>query len=119
VVDFALLSDERDRVRLRDGARRLWSLLQQPAIAATGALAPPGVDLADDVALDAWLEANTGDYVHAAGTCRLGAVVDTDGAVEGYAGLHVIDASGMPLLPRANTHLSTVLLAELMTARLR
>jgi choline dehydrogenase-like flavoprotein len=118
VVDFALLSDERDRVRLRDGARRLWALLGQPAVAAVARRQPIDVDVADDDALDEWLTANTGDYVHAAGTCRLGAVVGRDGAVSGYQSLHVMDSSAMPALPRANAHLSTVLLAELMVATL-
>ena len=66
-----------------------------------------------------------GDYVHAAGTCRMGqvgdpaAVVDTDLRVIGYQGLRVCDASVMPDVPKANTHLTTVAIAERLAARIR
>lgn len=138
VLDFRLLDDERDRLRLRDGVRRLVGLCRHPAMTAvTEAVVLNGLDgsagvggltggdidalLADDGALDGWLAANTGDYVHACGTCRMGeagapgAVVDpSDGAVHGYEALHVIDASVLPDVPRANTHLTTVLVAEVL-----
>ncbi|MDO9175412.1 MAG: GMC oxidoreductase, partial [Actinomycetota bacterium] len=42
------------------------------------------------------------------------AVVDPRGRVIGYEGLLVCDASVMPALPRANTHLPTVMIAERM-----
>ncbi len=127
VVDFDLLGDERDRARLRDGMRRLAALLDHPAIAevATDVLAVPATgarlaDLAlDDESLDAWLAHHTGDYVHAACTARMGpeagpaAVVSPgDGAVWGYDALHVIDASVLHRLPRANTHFPTMAAAD-------
>jgi 5-(hydroxymethyl)furfural/furfural oxidase len=65
-----------------------------------------------------WLDATVNDDVHAAGTCRMGqpddpaAVVDTACRVIGVDGLRVCDASVMPDLPRANTHLTTVAIAE-------
>jgi choline dehydrogenase-like flavoprotein len=71
----------------------------------------------------AWLQSRTGDYVHATGTCRMGprhdemTVVDTRCRVHGVDGLRVVDASVMPSLPRANTHIPTVALAELAMAR--
>lgn len=123
VVDFDLLADERDRVRLRDGLRRLQRMLDHPSITAvaTAVLADPatglplsGLDLDDDVALDRWLDEHSGDYVHAACTARMGPLEDpdavvspVDGAVWGHDGLHVIDASVLHRLPRANTHLPT------------
>ena len=67
---------------------------------------------------DAGLDTNLGDYVHAARTCRMGSVDDKDAVVDpacaviGYEGLWVCDASVMPDLPRANTHLTTVVVAE-------
>jgi 5-(hydroxymethyl)furfural/furfural oxidase len=46
-------------------------------------------------------------------------VVDPDCRVIGVDGLRVIDASVMPEVPRANTHLSTVMVAEHMAKQLR
>ncbi|MFN0026286.1 MAG: GMC family oxidoreductase [Acidimicrobiales bacterium] len=141
VVDFDLLADERDRIRLRDGLRRVLSLTRHPAVRAVtdavllddvgaddGAIEAllGGTSEGDVAALDRWLVAHTGDYVHASGTCRMGrpedpsAAVDAHaGAVYGYQGLHVIDASVFPWVPRVNTHLSTVLVAERLSAGLR
>ena len=45
-------------------------------------------------------------------TCAIGRVVDGGGRVYGLDGLIVADASIMPTIPRANTNLSTVALAE-------
>jgi choline dehydrogenase-like flavoprotein len=47
------------------------------------------------------------------------AVVDTDCVVRGYAGVRVCDASVMPDVPKANTHLTTVAIAERGAARMR
>ena len=82
-------------------------------------------ELDTDDAIDEWLFANVTDYVHTVGTCRMGrrddpnAVVDTDCVVRGYAGLRVCDASVMPDVPKANTHLTTVAIAERLAARMR
>jgi choline dehydrogenase-like flavoprotein len=47
------------------------------------------------------------------------AVVDPECRVIGYEGLRVCDASVMPDIPRANTHLTTVAIAERVAARMR
>ena len=47
-----------------------------------------------------------------------GAFVDSSGAVLGCAGLSVADASVIPTIPRANTNLSTVAVAELLAERI-
>ncbi len=47
------------------------------------------------------------------------AVVDTDCRVIGYEALRVCDASVMPDLPKANTHLTTVAIAERLVERMR
>lgn len=54
---------------------------------------------------------------HVAGTCRMGdagdgAVVDARCAVHGLDGVSVVDASIMPTVPRGNTNIPTVMLAE-------
>jgi choline dehydrogenase len=78
-----------------------------------------------DAELDEWLFAECSDAQHASGTCRMGApddtrsVVDPECRVIGCTGLRVIDASIMPEVPRANTHLTTVAIAERMADRLR
>jgi 5-(hydroxymethyl)furfural/furfural oxidase len=46
-------------------------------------------------------------------------VVDPECRVIGCTGLRVIDASVTPEVPRANTHLTTVAIAEQMTDRLK
>jgi choline dehydrogenase len=130
-VDLNMLSDERDLVRLRDGMRRLQKIVAHPAtqrIAAgtyswvTGDVISPD---ADDDELDAWLLANCQDCQHPIGTCRMGAandphsVVDSDCRVIGVEGLRVIDGSIMPENPRANTHLTCVMIGELMADRIK
>ncbi len=123
-----MLTDERDLVRLRDVVHRMIDIVRHPAIASITdnviTLTTPIDDLDSDAAIDAWLTANVTDYVHAVGTCRMGqrgdpaAVVDTDCRVIGYEGLRVCDASVMPDLPKANTHLTTVAIAERLVAQM-
>jgi choline dehydrogenase-like flavoprotein len=129
VVEFGMLSDRRDLLRLRDAVRRIIDIVSDPAVTTIAdrviALTTPVDDLDTDAAIDEWLCANGGDYVHAVGTCRMGraddpaTVVDPGCNVVGYHGLRVCDASIMPDLPKANTHLTTVALAERLVAMIR
>jgi choline dehydrogenase-like flavoprotein len=122
VVEFNMLSDQRDAHRARQLVVRMIELVRHPEVAAVlddvVALDRPLESLATDADIDAWLAAHINDYVHAAGTCRMGrpddpsAVVDTHCRVIGTERLRVCDASIMPDVPRANTHLTTVALAE-------
>ena len=63
-------------------------------------------------------------YCHPAGICRVrpdpgnGAVVDPDGNLYGLDGVMVVDASIMPDIPRANTNLPTMMIAEKLSAQL-
>jgi choline dehydrogenase len=130
-VDERMLSDERDLLRMRDGVRRLRDLGLHDSFRAiatrveygsTGRSIDEVLDAAD---LDDWLFAECSDAQHASGTCRMGArddprsVVDPDCRVIGCTGLRVIDASVMPEVVRANTHLTTVMIAEKMADKLR
>ncbi len=135
VIEERMLSDERDLVRLRDGVRRLFAIGRHSAlteIAEEMWVGDPlsddrrGIDsFGDDAELDAWLLQECADCYHIVGTCRMGAaddplaVVDPDCRVIGVEGLRVIDASIMPEVPRANTHLTTVMIGEHMAERLR
>ena len=129
IVEFGMLSDPRDLVRLREATSRVVDVLRHPAVSAivesVDAAGSPLESLASDDAIDAWLMSSVSDYVHAAGTCRMGspgdpnAVVDLECRVIGYEGLRVCDASVMPDVPRANTHLTTVAIAEAVADLIR
>jgi choline dehydrogenase len=124
LIEENMLDDPRDRERLRDGIRRLLEAVARPAIAAVGDMVPLAFDPADDEAVDAGALAMVGDTQHATSTCAMGsaddprAVVDPDCQVLGLRGLRVIDASVIPFVPRANTHLTTVMIAEVMAERM-
>ena len=130
-VDERMLSDERDLVRMRDGVRRLRDLGRHDsmrAIANRVEYGSTGRSIEEELSpteLDDWLFAECSDAQHASGTCRMGArddatsVVDPDCRVIGCSGLRVIDASIMPEVVRANTHLTTVMIAEKMADRLK
>ncbi len=120
-----MLDDERDLNRLRDGVGRLLDLVHQPAfseisssIIRAGDFKPLSECQGDT--LDEWMMAFAGDTQHGTCTCRMGAeddsrtVVDSECRVLGVDGLRVVDASIMPNVPRANTHLTAVMIGEKM-----
>jgi 5-(hydroxymethyl)furfural/furfural oxidase len=78
-----------------------------------------------DAELDQWLLENCQDTQHPVGSCRMGSVddprsvVDPECRVIGIGGLRVIDASIMPEVPRANTHLTAVMIGERMAEQIR
>ncbi|HTN60406.1 MAG TPA: GMC oxidoreductase [Devosia sp.] len=73
----------------------------------------------DDDAMTELVRKHTVVGWHPSGTCKMGAQDDPmavvsplDGSVHGIENLFVIDASVMPRVPRANTNLPTMMLAE-------
>jgi choline dehydrogenase-like flavoprotein len=122
-VDFALLDDPRDVASLVAGVRVALELLSTPPFrevveeVVVDAFGTTSSALADDHAIERWLRGAVGDYVHASSTCAMGTVVDDDGALIGYDGLYVCDASVFPSIPDVNTHLPTTMLAERLSAR--
>lgn len=76
----------------------------------------------DSTELDRFVYTLSGHMFHPAGTCRMGlksdsqAVVDSQCRVHGIDGLRVVDASVMPTLPRANTNIPIIMIAEKVTA---
>ncbi len=130
-VDERMLSHESDLVRMRDGVRRLREICLHPDIQAISTRVEYGTtghsieEPFGPEALDDWMFAECSDAQHASGTCRMGAaddprsVVDPECHVIGCTGLRVIDASIMPTVVRANTHLTTVMIAEKMSDKLK
>ena len=72
----------------------------------------------DESALADWIKASVWPGWHVCGTCRMGpdadplAVLDGECRVRGVPGLRVVDVSVMPTIPRANTNLTTIAIAE-------
>ena len=129
-----MLSDVRDLARLRDGVRRMIAITKRPEMTAvieraTALSLDPELrkapeEFESDAEIDRWLLGSAADAQHIVGTCRMGrpgdarSVVDPQCRVLGTEGLRVIDASIMPSVPRANTHLTCVMIGELMADRL-
>lgn len=125
-IDERMLSDERDLVRMRDGVRRVCEIGGHSGVREISTRAQYGstgrsIDAPlQDTDLDDWIFAECSDAQHASGTCRMGgvddprSVVDSACRVIGCTGLRVVDASIMPEVVRANTHLTVVMIAEKM-----
>jgi 5-(hydroxymethyl)furfural/furfural oxidase len=118
-------------------SRRNWLLTLGPALAMDGpaplrrfafeALVARGNGLAalleDDRRLEETVRRRTIGGWHPCGTARMGSARDRSAVVDpatarvyGIGGLSVVDASVMPEVPRANTNLPTLMLAEKMAA---
>ena len=127
LLDYNYLAEESDRRRLREGVRLCARLGEWDSYADVieSPLNPTGADLVSDGALDAWMSSNIRTSHHVSSTCKMGpssdpqAVVDHNGSVHGIAGLRVVDASIMPDCVRANTNLSTMMIAERVAALIR
>ncbi len=114
-VDMRYLESEQDRRLLIDGLRATMALGESPIFrAVTGEPVLPGA--ADDTTLDQAVRASAISINHPAGTCRAGmdgaSVVDPGLRVHGVTGLHVVDSSVMPTLPRGNIHAPSIMIGE-------
>jgi choline dehydrogenase len=116
-IDPAYLSEEADRICLRDGVRLARDIGAAPPLARynAGDISPlPSVTT--DAEIDAWVRASANTIFHPVGTCRMGAdpasVIDPSLKVRGIAGLRVADASVMPEIIGGNTSAPTIMIAE-------
>jgi choline dehydrogenase-like flavoprotein len=114
-IDHGFLTDPHDAEVLADGVERLRGLVDGDVL---GAYADREHSPGRDVGAREHVEANARGFFHPVGTCALGRVVDGDGRVLGIDGLVVADASVMPTIPRANTNLSTLAVAERLAERI-
>ncbi|MEY4173452.1 MAG: hypothetical protein RI900_617 [Actinomycetota bacterium] len=111
MVDFAMLSDDRDLPGMRAAVELAERVALSPEVSAIAEVMPYD-------ASEAGVRASLGDYVHASSTCRMGVVVDGRCSVIGHEALWVCDASVLPFVPRANTHLPVMAVAERVSAAL-
>ncbi len=124
VIDEDMLSDPGDLERLRDATERMLDITRQPAFEAIAervsidARGTPAAELDGPSAIDRWLRATASDAQHICATAAMGTVVDAECRVLGFEGLRVVDASVIPEVPRANTHLMVLALADHLAHRL-
>jgi choline dehydrogenase len=103
-IDHRLLSDERDREALQAGVDLVHELAEHEALQRLGR------------PVTAPLDETLGLYFHPVGTCSEN--VDDEFRVRGHENLYVCDASVFATIPRANTHLPTLALAEKLGSQL-
>ncbi|MGB0576950.1 MAG: GMC family oxidoreductase [Alphaproteobacteria bacterium] len=78
--------------------------------------------LEDESTIEQWIRKTVLGHWHASCTCRMGAeddpgaVTDPAGRVYGVEGLRICDASIMPMVPCANTNISTIMIGEKISA---
>lgn len=121
-IDERMLEDPRDLERMRDGIRRVLAVAASAPIQAiadgllSAALPVPSID-SSDAEIDDWAMRTASDAQHMTSTARMGtspsdSVVDASCRVHALSGLLIVDASVFPRVPRANTHLAVLAVAE-------
>jgi choline dehydrogenase len=103
-IEHCLLADERDRAALEEGVELVRELAEHEALSSLGRPRARSID------------ETLGIYFHPVGTCS--EVVGDDLRVRGFENLYVCDASVFATIPRANTHLPTLALAEKLGSEL-
>src|SRR6266576_2320481 len=108
-IDHGFLREQRDADVLAEGFEALREL-----VAGDHAGRYAAAELRPGAKVDAaaHVRATARGFFHPVGTCALGTVVDERCRVLGFENLFVVDASVMPTIPRAMTHLSTIAIAE-------
>lgn len=103
-IEHRLLSDDRDRAALEEGVALVRDVAEHDALRNLGRPVTTAI------------EETLGIYFHPVGTCS--EAVDEDLRVHGVENLYVCDASVFATIPRANTHLPTLALAEKLGSEL-
>ena len=108
-IEHGFLSDERDVEVVSYGVEATRELAStEPFRRYAAKELRPG----ETAATSDYVRAEVRGFFHPVGTCAIGRVVAADGRVLGIDGVAVADASIMPTIPRANTNLSTLAIAE-------
>jgi choline dehydrogenase len=108
-VNHGFLSDPQDAEVLAEGVEQLRRLAGEDPIRSYG-----GRETRPGPKIDALthVRQTARGFFHPVATCAIGRVVNGQGRVYGLDNLFVSDASIMPTIPRVNTNLSTIALAE-------
>jgi choline dehydrogenase len=117
-IDLGYYTHADDMPRHVELLRRTRAVTLAPEIAGLTREVLNGPASDDDAELEHYIRANCWSYHHPVGTCAMGSVVDERGRVHGLDNLSVIDASIMPSIPSANTHLPTLMIAEHLAEKL-
>ena len=108
-IEHGFLWDERDVEVLVAGFERLRELVRDASVRPyAGTELRPG----EEVDAEEHVRASARGFFHPVATCAIGRVLDERCRVRGFENLFVVDASAIPEIPRANTNLTTVALAE-------
>ncbi|GAA4955151.1 GMC family oxidoreductase N-terminal domain-containing protein [Yinghuangia aomiensis] len=116
-IVWPFAADPDNRARLRDGWRLAARVVAGSGLALDKAAVAADAEETDEV-LDRLIDESHYAFYHGVGTCRMGddastSVADAELRVHGLDGLSIVDASVVPTVPRANTHLLVTALAEL------
>jgi choline dehydrogenase len=111
------LTHEDDRAALLRGMHLVRQITATPPLAKLRrAERYPGLEVQNDEDLLAWTRGYAQNGDHPVGTVKMGhdpmAVVDERLRVHGLQGVRVVDASIMPTIPRGNTNVPTIMIAE-------
>ena len=115
-IDAAYYDDGADLDAMVAGMKRLWEICSQGPLARhlDRPWQLPANPTDEDFVEHA--RTHTQTLYHPVSTCSMGtgpdAVVDPELNVNGIAGLRVVDASVMPVVPRGNTNAPTIMVAE-------
>jgi len=104
--------------RLRDGWRTAVAIARASGLLVRSDTLDAEAAMSDDEVDRLIADSHTAFY-HGVGTCRFGDVVDAEGRVHGVEGLRVCDAAVIPTVPRSNTNLVVMAVAERLVERER
>ena len=124
VIQVNYLQHEADLPVLVEGIKIARRLAHADAFAEiVGQELAPGLDIASDAAIAAYIRQAMNTYWHPVGTCKMGsdrmAVVDPELRVHGVEGLRVVDASIMPTITTGNTNAPTIMIGEKAAALIK
>ena len=121
IIDHRYVSDpdDEDLRVMADGVALAREFAAKPALSRlVGSEISINSGATTGVEVESFVRQNCLHYFHPVGTCRMGpatnrdAVVDSRGRIHGLDNAYVADASIMPVIPRANTNIPTLVVGE-------